>query len=109
MSTQQNIRWRWVVFHWPIFLILSPERTGLDPWPLFALRVATTLALSSLSYTVLETPIRSARALTGGRARLIPIPRRHSTAIPLRPRPRERGDRCHQTAQPRNRWPRWRP
>ena len=58
------------IFHWPLFLALSPERTGLDGWALFALRVTATLTVSQLSYTLLETPIRTARALSGRRAAL---------------------------------------
>ena len=46
------------LFHWPIFLWLSPTRTGWDPWPLFGLRCAVTLTLATLSYRYLEAPIR---------------------------------------------------
>lgn len=52
------------LFHWPVFLWLSPERTGLDPWPLFGLRVAVTLALAAASYRLVEMPIRTGRRLT---------------------------------------------
>jgi len=55
------------VYHWPIFLVLSAERTGLDAWPLFALRLVVTFALAALSHAVLETPIRTGRVLTGWR------------------------------------------
>lgn len=55
------------VYHWPLYLWLTPERTGLGQWPLFALRVAVTLALASLSYELFESPIRRGRRLTGWR------------------------------------------
>jgi peptidoglycan/LPS O-acetylase OafA/YrhL len=49
------------VFHWPIFLWLSPQRTGWALGPLFGLRVAATVALAVLSYHYLESPIRAGR------------------------------------------------
>jgi hypothetical protein len=47
------------LFHWPIYLWLTEERTGLDPWPLFAVRVAVTMVLAILSYHFLEMPVRN--------------------------------------------------
>ncbi|HLT69037.1 MAG TPA: acyltransferase [Acidimicrobiales bacterium] len=44
--------------HWPIFLVLDADRTGLDRAPLFALRVVVTLAVAAASYVVVERPIR---------------------------------------------------
>jgi peptidoglycan/LPS O-acetylase OafA/YrhL len=46
------------LYHWPIFVWLSPERTGLDGWSLFATRLAVTLAVAVASYVVVEQPIR---------------------------------------------------
>ena len=63
------------LFHWPLFLVLTPERVddlvGWRPegWPLFAVRVAPTLALAAVSYVVLEEPIRRGR-----RPRLVMAP-----------------------------------
>jgi peptidoglycan/LPS O-acetylase OafA/YrhL len=53
------------LFHWPIFLWLTPARTGLELWPLFGLRLIVTLALAIASYVLLEQPIRSGRRLKG--------------------------------------------
>lgn len=47
------------VYHWPIFMWLTAERTGLAPGPLFMLRVGATLVLATLSYQLLEQPIRT--------------------------------------------------
>ena len=47
------------LFHWPIFLLLSPDRTGWTGWPLFGVRLAVTLAVSLLSFHLLEQPLRS--------------------------------------------------
>ena len=49
------------LFHWPIYLWLSPERTGLSTAPLLALRLTVTLALAGASYLLLERPIRYGR------------------------------------------------
>ncbi len=51
------------VFHWPIFIWLSEERTGLQHDLLFALRVGLTLGLAWMSFHLLENPIRSKRWL----------------------------------------------
>ena len=46
------------LFHWPIFLWLTPGRTHLSQWPLFGVRVALTLALAAGSARLVENPIR---------------------------------------------------
>lgn len=46
------------LFHWPIFVWLTPARTGLDAGPLLVVRVVVTAALAGLSYRFVETPIR---------------------------------------------------
>ncbi|MGZ5391456.1 MAG: acyltransferase family protein [Mycobacterium sp.] len=51
------------LWHWPIFLALNGERTGLSGWPLFALRCAATVALAAASWWLLEQPIRRWRPL----------------------------------------------
>ncbi len=59
------------LYHWPVFLWLNPGRTGLDGWTLFALRCAATLAISIVSYVVVEQPIRKARRITGRTALIV--------------------------------------
>ncbi len=53
------------LWHWPIFLFLDQDRTGLDGWPLFGVRVVASVAAAVVSYEVLEQPIR--RSDWGGR------------------------------------------
>ncbi len=53
------------LYHWPVFLWLDAERTGLGPLALFALRFAVTVALAALSYRFLELPVRRGVALHG--------------------------------------------
>ncbi len=55
------------LLHWPIFLWLTPERTGLDTLPLFVLRTAVTVGAALLSFRFLEQPVRTRTALTGPR------------------------------------------
>ncbi len=48
------------LYHWPVFAVLDEERLPLERAPLFAVRLAVTLALAALSAAVLERPIRRA-------------------------------------------------
>ena len=49
------------LYHWPIFLWLTPERTGLGRGGAFAVQLAAILAISAFSYVCLERPIRRGR------------------------------------------------
>ncbi len=61
------------LYHWLVYLWLTPERTGLALWPLFGLRALLTLAAATASYRLLEEPIRRARLVTAHQARrLVP-------------------------------------
>jgi peptidoglycan/LPS O-acetylase OafA/YrhL len=59
-----GIRWAGLLsyglylYHWPVFLVLSEERTGLTLAPLFVVRMMATLAIALLSYFFLEMPVR---------------------------------------------------
>jgi peptidoglycan/LPS O-acetylase OafA/YrhL len=55
------------LFHWPVFMVLSQQRVGLSPVPLFTLRVAVTLLIALASYHFVERPIRQRRALRSWR------------------------------------------
>ncbi|MEZ4295185.1 MAG: acyltransferase [Polyangiaceae bacterium] len=54
------------LWHWPLYCLLTRQRTSLSGLPLTALRLAATLAISYLSYRFLEQPIRK-RGLPFGR------------------------------------------
>jgi peptidoglycan/LPS O-acetylase OafA/YrhL len=54
------------VFHWPIFLAVGPEETGLTPLPLFGVRLALTLVVSAISYRFIEAPVRRSGSIFGG-------------------------------------------
>jgi hypothetical protein len=51
------------LYHWPIFAVVTADRTSLDGVALAALRVGLTVAAAALSYRVVERPIRSASSL----------------------------------------------
>ncbi len=53
------------LWHWPVIVVASPARTGLDGASLTLLRVGATLALAALSFYLVELPIRERRVLTG--------------------------------------------
>jgi len=59
--------------HFPIFLVLTPERTHLPQIPLFALRFVTTVGISYAIYRLVEQPIRTGHRLNG-RAAMIAVP-----------------------------------
>jgi len=71
------------LWHWPTFLLLDAERTGLDGVGLAAVRIAATAALASVSYVVVEQPIRTGRwplrirRPVPGRAAGVPSPAAH--------------------------------
>ena len=56
------------LYHWPIFLWLTPARTSLGPWPLLGLQVAVTMAVALVSFYALERPVRIGRVVRGRRA-----------------------------------------
>lgn len=48
------------LFHWPIFVILDADRTGLDGFWLTVVRFALTIVVAQVSYVLVERPIRLA-------------------------------------------------
>jgi peptidoglycan/LPS O-acetylase OafA/YrhL len=47
------------LWHWPVYVMLTPGRTGLDDLPLLALRLGATLVVSSFSYVLVERAVRA--------------------------------------------------
>ena len=54
------------LWHWPVFVALTPDRTGLHGTVLLALRLVVAVAIAAVSYRFLEMPIRRG-ALRGWR------------------------------------------
>jgi len=46
------------LWHWPVYVALTPTRTGLDGNALLGFRLAVTTALAAASYYAVEQPIR---------------------------------------------------
>ena len=59
------------LYHWPIFLVLDKERTGLSTAPLFVVRMAVTLVIALASYFLLEQPIRRGTMIKTGRQLIV--------------------------------------
>ena len=59
------------LWHFPLDIALTGSRVGLQGTPLFLFRTAVTIAVSTLSFYGLERPIRSGRALSAARARVV--------------------------------------
>jgi peptidoglycan/LPS O-acetylase OafA/YrhL len=55
------------LWHWPVSIWLSPDRTGIDGWSLALVRLAVTFGASTLSYYVIELPIRRGQIVRTGR------------------------------------------
>jgi peptidoglycan/LPS O-acetylase OafA/YrhL len=45
------------LWHWPVYLVLDPARTGLSSGELLVMRIAATLAVALVSYVFVERPI----------------------------------------------------
>ena len=55
------------LWHWPLFMILSAQRTGLGGLALFAVRVGASFLVAVASFHLLEMPVRRGRWLRGWR------------------------------------------
>src|SRR5262249_656286 len=70
------VRWIGVIsyglylWHWPVYVALSPGRTGLDGPVLLSVRLTCTVAVATASYYLVERPIRRG-ALRGWRVRIL--------------------------------------
>ncbi|HEY1738909.1 MAG TPA: acyltransferase, partial [Acidimicrobiia bacterium] len=49
------------VYHWPLYLLLDHQRTGLGPLALTGVRLGATFAVAIVSYVLVEQPIRTGR------------------------------------------------
>jgi peptidoglycan/LPS O-acetylase OafA/YrhL len=56
------------LWHFPLFIYIDNARTGLTGYPLFAVRVAVTVAVASASFYLIERPVRQRTFLRGWKA-----------------------------------------
>jgi peptidoglycan/LPS O-acetylase OafA/YrhL len=59
------------LWHWPILVLLSPERTGLDGWARSLVVYAASIGLAALSKWLVEDPIRFRARWARGRGGLV--------------------------------------
>jgi peptidoglycan/LPS O-acetylase OafA/YrhL len=59
------------IWHWPLFIWLNHERTGLSGWQLFAVRATVTFGVSVVSFHLVERPIRMGTFVSQWRAWLV--------------------------------------
>ncbi len=55
------------LWHWPIYVVVTPERMGFDGIGLLAIRIGLSFAAAMLSYRLVENPIRFRAAWARGR------------------------------------------
>ena len=53
------------LYHWPVYLWLSPERVHTSYFALFALRLVVTITLAVVSYHFVEQPVRTGARIHG--------------------------------------------
>jgi peptidoglycan/LPS O-acetylase OafA/YrhL len=49
------------LWHWPLYGLITRDRTGLYGFSLLSVRLAVTLAVAAVSYALIEQPIRTGR------------------------------------------------
>ncbi|MEO6987261.1 MAG: acyltransferase family protein [Aquihabitans sp.] len=49
------------LWHWPLYLVITPDRTGLSGASLLLVRIVSSVAVAALSYVLVEQPIRTKR------------------------------------------------
>lgn len=49
--------------HWPVIVVMSPDRMGFDGWSLDLVRIVVSVSLGFVSYRVIESPVRTRRVL----------------------------------------------
>jgi peptidoglycan/LPS O-acetylase OafA/YrhL len=62
------------LWHFPLFTFINEQRTGLNPWPLFFVRVIPTIGIATLSFYFVERPIRQGTFFTRFRAQVFTLP-----------------------------------
>ena len=70
------------LWHFPFFIFINEERTGLSRWPLFVVRVIPTIGIATLSFYFVERPIRQGTFFTRFRAQVFTLPASASSCSP---------------------------
>jgi peptidoglycan/LPS O-acetylase OafA/YrhL len=54
-----RMSYSWYVVHWPVILILTADRTGLESWSLLALKVVVSSVAAAALHLLIEQPVRT--------------------------------------------------
>ncbi len=60
------------LWHWPVYVVLTPTRMGVDGTALLGVRLAITTALAAASYYAVERPIRRGALRSRRRVAVVP-------------------------------------
>jgi peptidoglycan/LPS O-acetylase OafA/YrhL len=60
LVTVGRASYSWYLVHWPVILLLSPERTGLDGWGLLVIKVVASFGVGIALHVGVEQPLRRA-------------------------------------------------
>ena len=61
------------LWHWPMYALLSEQRTGLSGWTLLSLRIAASFAAAAISKVAVEDPVRFRATWARGRRGVVTL------------------------------------
>ena len=53
-----RLSYSWYLVHWPVILVLTPDRTGIDSWALLGTRMLVSLLVAMALHHAIEQPLR---------------------------------------------------
>ena len=53
-----RLSYSWYLVHWPVILVLTPSRTGLDTWALLGAKIVVSLLVAIALHHAVEQPLR---------------------------------------------------
>lgn len=59
--TVGQMSYSWYVIHWPVILIMTSDRTGIDGWPLLVVKVVASSVAAAVLHLAIEQPLRAKR------------------------------------------------
>jgi peptidoglycan/LPS O-acetylase OafA/YrhL len=58
-----QMSYSWYVIHWPVILIMTSDRIGIDGWPLLVAKVVISSVAAAALHLAIEQPLRAKRTL----------------------------------------------
>lgn len=65
------VSYGWYLWHWPVYVVLTSQRTGWHGWALSGARWSVSLAVALVSYFLIEMPIRSRQFVVSPRSLIV--------------------------------------